>query len=65
MNNFIMATSKEKNNMDKKTGDEKDTSSVNKNKRNNNDELDSDGSGDAFEQTEEVNEDNFDDLKEK
>ena len=25
----------------------------------------SDGSGEAFEQTEEVNEDNFDDLKEK
>ena len=27
--------------------------------------LDSDGSGNAFEETESVNEDNFDDLKEK
>ena len=60
-----MATSKEKNNMDKKTGDEKDISSLNKNKKNDTDELDSDGSGEAFEQTEEVTEDNFDDLKEK
>ena len=29
------------------------------------DELDSDGSGSAFEETERVNEDNFDDLSEK
>ena len=28
-------------------------------------EINSDGSGEAFEQTEEVTEDNFDDLKEK
>ena len=29
------------------------------------DEIDSDGSGNAFEETETVNEDNFDDLSEK
>lgn len=59
-----MATSKEKNN-DKETGGEKQIPSLNKIKEDNNDEQDSDGSGEAFEQTEEVNEDNFDDLKEK
>ena len=32
---------------------------------NENDEIDSDGSASAFNETEEVTEDNFDDLKEK
>ena len=62
-----MAISKEKNKTRKKNDDERDVSSINKNesKNDNNEELDSDGSGEAFQQTEEVNEDNFDDLKEK
>ena len=43
--------------------DEKNISSINKNDTDK--EIYSDGSGEAFEQTEQVNEDNFDDLKEK
>jgi hypothetical protein len=57
-----MATSKEKNRASKEN---EDVSSINKNKNDTDEEIYSDGSGEAFEQTEEVNEDNFDDLKEK
>ena len=39
--------------------------SINTNENDTDEEIYSDGSGEAFEQTEEVNEDNFDDLKEK
>jgi hypothetical protein len=62
-----MTTSKEKNKTGGENEDEKSISSVNKseNKNDTNEEIYSDGSGEAFEQTEEVNEDNFDDLKEK
>jgi len=35
------------------------------NKKSSIDEIESDGSGSAFEETESVNEDNFDDLSEK
>ncbi len=62
-----MITSKEKNKTGEKINDTKEISSLNKKENNNdnNEEIYSDGSGEAFEQTEEVNEDNFDDLKEK
>ena len=60
-----MATSKEKNKTGKEDNDERNISSINKNKNDIDEEIYSDGSGEAFEQTEEVNEDNFDDLKEK
>lgn len=63
MNNNCMATSKDK--TDKQQAEEKEISPVNKNKIVTDEEIYSDGSGEAFEQTEEVNEDNFDDLKEK
>lgn len=55
--------SKEKDKAGKKHEDEKNISSINKNDTDK--EIYSDGSGEAFEQTEQVNEDNFDDLKEK
>jgi hypothetical protein len=58
-----MATPKEKNKTGKENEDEKNISSINKNDTD--EEIYSDGSGEAFEQTEEENEDNFDDLKEK
>lgn len=58
-----MATSKEK--TDNQQADENKISPANKNKNDTDEEIYSDGSGEAFEQTEEVNEDNFDDLKEK
>lgn len=60
-----MATSKEKNKAGKKEKDETESLSLNKNENDTDEEIYSDGSGEAFEQTEEVNEDNFDDLKEK
>ena len=60
-----MITPKEKSKADKKERDETENSFVNKNEDDTNEEIYSDGSGEAFEQTEEVNEDNFDDLKEK
>jgi hypothetical protein len=60
-----MATSKEKEKTNRQQADEKEISPVKKNKNDADEEIYSDGSGEAFEQTEEVNEDNFDDLKEK
>ncbi|HYJ64421.1 MAG TPA: hypothetical protein VEV62_11795 [Parafilimonas sp.] len=62
-----MATSKEKNKTGKENEVKKVISSLNKKEgeTDNSNEQNSDGSGEAFEQTEEVNEDNFDDLKEK
>lgn len=60
-----MATSKEKEKASTQQADKKKVSSINKNKNDTDEEIYSDGSGEAFEQTEEVNEDNFDDLKEK
>jgi hypothetical protein len=61
----MMATSKEKNKTGKKAEDEMKNPSINKDENDSDEEIYSDGSGEAFEQTEEVNEDNFDDLKEK
>jgi hypothetical protein len=58
-----MIIPKEKNNADKQAEDEMENLSINENDTD--EEIYSDGSGEAFEQTEEVNEDNFDDLKEK
>jgi len=58
-----MITPKEKNKTDKQDEDEMENSSINTNDTD--EKIYSDGSGEAFEQTEEVNEDNFDDLKEK
>lgn len=60
-----MAISKQKNKTGKKTKEEIKNPSINKNENDTNEEIYSDGSGEAFEQTEEVKEDNFDDLKEK
>jgi hypothetical protein len=60
-----MATSKEKEKINRQQADENKISPVKKNKNDADEEIYSDGSGEAFEQTEEVNEDNFDDLKEK
>ena len=60
-----MITPKEKNKADKKTEDDAVNSSINKNGNDTHEEIYSDGSVEAFEQTEEVNEDNFDDFKEK
>ena len=60
-----MMNSKGKNKTDKQDEDEMENSSINKNENDTDKEIYSDGSGEAFEQTEEVNEDNFDDLKEK
>ncbi len=60
-----MIIPKEKNKTNKQEEDENKVSSVNKNETDTDEEIYSDGSGEAFEQTEEVNEDNFDDLKEK
>jgi len=60
-----MIAPKEKNKTDKQDKDEMKNSSINTNENDTDEEIYSDGSGEAFEQTEEVNEDNFDDLKEK
>jgi len=60
-----MITPKEKNKTDKQDEDEMENFSINTNENDTDEEIYSDGSGEAFEQTEEVNEDNFDDLKEK
>jgi hypothetical protein len=60
-----METSKEKEKINRQQADENKISPVKKNKNDADEEIYSDGSGEAFEQTEEVNEDNFDDLKEK
>ena len=58
-----MIVPKEKNKTDNQAEDEMENLSINENDTD--EEIYSDGSGEAFEQTEEVNEDNFDDLKEK
>ena len=60
-----MATPKEKNETGKENEDQQKISPVSKNINDTDEEIYSDGSGEAFEQTEEVKEDNFDDLKEK
>jgi len=47
------------------TGQTKFADDLFDNKKSSIDEIESDGSGSAFEETESVNEDNFDDLSEK